>query len=198
MRLLETISADVMVAHFLKTELHSARFRSTLLSLLAKVGKDESIVDNPDLHNPAENAYRAALLGEYRGYGRDADVFGDFPDDVVWYRANLDRADWERVLYINDEEFWNDFSGGSRRVRDAVQRIYNREVPDEQAGWFWPIADALALGQTFPELILLYNPTTEELVLLEGHVRMTGFLLRPENLPTELPVLLGVSPHMKK
>ena len=56
----------------------------------------------------------------------------------------------------------------------------------------------MAQGQAFPELILAYNPTTEELVLLEGHVRMTGFLLRPENLPSELPVLLGVSPHMKK
>jgi hypothetical protein len=47
-------------------------------------------------------------------------------------------------------------------------------------------------------LILLYNPRTEELVLLEGHVRMTGFLLRPDNLPSKLPVLLGVSPHIKK
>ena len=198
MRLLETISVDAMVAHFLKTEIHSVRFRSALLSLLARDGKDESIVDNPNLLDSAENAYRAALLGEFRGYGRDADVFQDFPDDMVWYRATLDRADRERVLYIDDEEFWNDFSGGSRLVRDAVQRIYAGEVPDEEAGWFWPIADALAQGQTFPELILVYNPTTEELVLLEGHVRMTGFLLRPENLPSELPVLLGVSAQMKK
>jgi len=198
MRLLETICAEAMVAHFLKTEIHSTRFRSALLRLLARDGKAESVVDNPDLQDPAENAYRAELLGEFRGYRRNADVFQDFPDDVVWYRATLDRADRERVLYINDEEFWNDFSGGSRRVRDAVQRIYKREVPDEEAAWFWPIAEALAQGQSFPELILTYNPATEELVLLEGHVRMTGFLLRPENLPSELPILLGVSAQMKK
>jgi hypothetical protein len=198
MRLVETIPVEEMVAHFLKTEIHSVRFRSALLGLLARDGEVEAIIDAPDLHDPAENAYRATLLGEFRGYGRDADVFTDFPDDVVWYRATLDRADWERVMYINDEDFWNDFSGGSRLVRDAVQRIYAREVPDEEAAWFWPLADALEQGALFPELILVYNPTTEELVLLEGHVRMTGFLLRPENLPSELPVLLGVSPHMKK
>jgi hypothetical protein len=55
---------------------------------------------------------------------------------VVWYRAALDRADWERVMYINDTEFWNEFSGGSRLVRDAVQRIYAGEVPAEEADWF--------------------------------------------------------------
>jgi hypothetical protein len=198
MRLSQIISADEMVAHFLRTEIHSSRFESAILDLLAKDGKDRALVDSPDLHDPSENAYRAELLGKWRGYGRDADVFTGFPDDVVWYRAVLDRADWERVLYINDEDFWNEFSGGSRLVRDAVERIHAEEVPAEEAAWFWPIADALAQGRTFPELILVYNPTTQELVLLEGHVRMTGFLLRPENLPPELPVLLGVSPHMKK
>jgi len=187
-----------MVAHFLQTELSSSRFETKILGLLAKGGKARSIVDNPDLNDPIENAYGASLLGEWRGYGRDAEVFTDFPDDVVWYRALLDQADWERVMYIDDKEFWNDFSGGSRLVRDAVQRIYAGEAPAEEAAWFWPIADSLAGGQTFPDLILVYNPTSEELVLLEGHVRMTGFLLRPENLPSELPVLLGVSSHMKK
>jgi hypothetical protein len=138
------------------------------------------------------------LLGEWRGYGRDADVFTGFSDDVVWYRAMLDRADRDRVMYIDDEEFWNEFSGGSRLVRDAVQRIYAEAVPAEEAAWFWPIAEALSQGQVFPELILTYNPVSEELVLLEGHVGMTGFLLRPENLPPELPVLLGVSANMRK
>jgi hypothetical protein len=198
MRLLETISADAMVAHFLRTEIHSPRFESAILELLARNGEDRTLVDRPDLNNPTENAHRAALLGEFRGYGRDAEIFTDFPEDVTWYRAVLDQADWERVLYINDEDYWNDFSGGSRLVRDAVQRIYAGEIPDEEAAWYWSIADALAQGQTFPELILVYNPTTKELVLLEGHVRMTGFLLRPANLPSELPVLLGISSHMKK
>ncbi len=198
MRLLDRVGAEEMVAHFLRTELHSSRFESTILELLARYGKDRALVETPNLHDPRENADRAELLGEYRGYGRDADVFHDFPDDMIWYRALLDRDDQQRVMYIDDAEFWNDFSGGSRLVCEAVRRIYAGEVPEEEAGWFWPVADALAQGQTFPELILVYNPTTEELVLLEGHVRMTGFLLRPQNLPEELPVLLGVSSHMKK
>ena len=136
MRLLQPISADEMVAHFLQTEIRSLRFEDTILGLLAKDGKDRTIVDNPDLHDPTENAYRATLLGKWRGYGRDAHICQDFPEDVVWYRAALDRADWERVMYINDTEFWNEFSGGSRLVRDAVQRIYAGEVPAEEADWF--------------------------------------------------------------
>src|SRR5258708_5573265 len=132
MRLSQPISADEMVAHFLQTEIRSLRFEDAILGLLAKDSKDRALVDSPDLQDPSENAYRAVLLGEWRGYGRDADVFTGFPDDVVWYRAVLDQADWERVMYINDEDFWNEFSGGSRLVRDAVQRIYAGEIPAEE------------------------------------------------------------------
>jgi hypothetical protein len=35
-----------------------------------------------------------------------------------------------------------------------------------------------------------------DLVLLEGHARLTGYMLHPEVLPPELEVLVGISPTM--
>jgi hypothetical protein len=58
------------------------------------------------------------------------------------------------------------------------------------------IADAAARGSLPPEIVVVGLPPGERLVVLEGHIRLTGLLLRPERLPTELRVLLGMSPRI--
>ncbi len=35
-----------------------------------------------------------------------------------------------------------------------------------------------------------------DMVLLEGHARLTAYMLRPDALPPELDVLVGTSPEM--
>lgn len=91
-----------MVAVFLATEIASSRFGSPIRALLQRDGQTPQIVDQPDLTSPAENAYRRQLLGEWRGYQRDADVFKDFPADVRWYRALATKDDLAQVRYLND------------------------------------------------------------------------------------------------
>jgi hypothetical protein len=44
--------------------------------------------------------------------------------------------------------------------------------------------------------VILGRPPGQDLVLLEGHVRLTGLLLDPQHLPGELRVLLGTSPRI--
>lgn len=197
MRILEPVPAAVMVAVFLQAEVNSPRFSESVLSLLARDHQDRRILDEPDINSAMENAYRARLLGEWRGYERDADVFTDLPDDTHWFRALLDRTDLERVLYINDD-YWIGFSGGSRLVKDAVARILSGEIAPGEAACYRIFAQALGQGAQFPELILLHNPLTDELVVLEGHIRLTSYLLWLGSRPTELPILLGVSARMKK
>src|SRR5690242_1567733 len=115
MRLVHPIAEAEMVAHFLHTELRSERFRAAIQRLLERKQLPPAIIEQPDLTDPSENCHRADLLGEWRGYGRDGDVFKDIPDDVQWWRAFLGTADLERVKYLNDV-YWIDFSGGSRLV----------------------------------------------------------------------------------
>lgn len=42
------------------------------------------------------------------------------------------------------------------------------------------------------------RPGGHDLVVLEGHVRLTALVIAAEHLPAELTVLLGTSPTMRK
>jgi hypothetical protein len=199
MRFVRPITEAEMVAHFLLTELRSERFGTAIRRLLEHKHLTPAMIEHPDLNDRSENDLRADLLGEWRGYGRDGDVFKDFPDDVQWWRTVVSTADLERVKYLNDA-YWIDFSGGSRLVRDAAMRIVGGAMPDVAAG-YRSLAQALEGGTRFPELILLYNPGEDELVVLEGHVRVTAYLvylLLSKNTAWNIPVLVGCSNRLKK
>jgi hypothetical protein len=198
MQHLQPISEDEMVVVFLRTEIASSRFSASILAILDRARQGRQIIDEPDLANPADNAYRRQVLGEWRGYRRDADVFKDFPADVRWYRALALQADLASVHYINDD-YWIALSGGSRLVSDAVERIRQgiEAFKISNAG-FWYMADSLCAGAVFPELILVGQDERSPLVVLEGHVRLTAYVLRPECAPASVPVLVGYAPQMAK
>jgi hypothetical protein len=58
------------------------------------------------------------------------------------------------------------------------------------------VADAVARGTMPLEIVVVGLPPGRNLVVLEGHVRLTGLLLRPERLPSQIRVLLGTSPRI--
>jgi hypothetical protein len=185
------IPEEEMVATFLRTELASYRFEPTILDILERDGRDRSVIEEPDLANSDDNAYRAQVLGEHRGYGQDQDVFRFVPPDVHWYRAQATKADLARVRYI-DYDYWTELSGGSRLAVDAAERIKQGiEVMGVGNGGFWYLADALKAGASFPELILMGADESGPHVLLEGHVRLTAYFLVPECTPPCLPVIVG-------
>jgi hypothetical protein len=199
MRFAHPIAEAEMVADFLYIELGSERFGTAIRRLLERKQLTPKLIEQPDLSSASENHLRADLLGEWRGYGRNGDVFKDLPDDVQWWRAFLSVADLERVKYLNDA-YWIALSGGSRLVRDAATRILAGAMPDIAAG-YRSLAQALEAGIRFPDLILLYNPREDELVVLEGHVRATAYvvyLLLSKDTALELPVLVGCSERLKK
>jgi hypothetical protein len=198
MQHIEPISEDEMVAVFLRTELASARFAQDILAILASEGQPRSLLEQPNLDDPRENAHRRRVLGEWRGFGRDADVFTGFPPDVRWCRATINKAELAALRYI-DDDYWTELSGGSRLAVDAAARIRRGiEAFRVGNGGFWYMAEALCAGATFPELILVGKDERSTLVVLEGHVRLTAYCLRPECAPDTLPVLVGYSPVMEK
>jgi len=198
MRLLHAISADEMIAVFLQTEVTSARFGPTVLDILRHDGRDRQIIDRPDLSAADDNAYRRQVLGAYRGYRRDADVFTGVPDDVRWYRALATRAELARVRYL-DDAYWNSLSGGSRLAVDAAARIEQGVEPYGVSNeGIWSMAIALAAGVSFPELIVVGEDEHAPLMVLEGHARLTAYFLRPATVPAMLPVIVGYATGMMK
>jgi hypothetical protein len=60
--------------------------------------------------------------------------------------------------------------------------------------WALGMAQAIVNGARFPPLILVTPGPTGGLVVLEGHARLTSYMLCPDRLPPELEVLVGSSP----
>jgi hypothetical protein len=195
-RILHPITEDEVVATFLRGELDSDRYGDTLRAALVRDGLAPHVLRNPNLTDETENRYRRRLLDEHRAYERREGLFAAFPRHVDWFRAALGREEVLDILYIS-WDWWVRVSGGSRRPRDAAERIRGGEVPGVTADeGDEAIAAALESGAPPPELIAVTNPAHAPVVLVEGHVRLTAYALFPEYLPEELEIILGVASHI--
>lgn len=193
MRVMSASSEAEMIACFLGGELSSERFGDPIRSGLAAGGLSERLLTHPDLSDAEANAARRGLLAAARGYGENRDLFEGFPADVTWTRAVLTALDMATVRYV-DYSYWVELSGGSRVPADAAERIRAGirafDVSNEP---FVAAARALTAGEQFPPLILV-GDTYDELVCLEGHLRLTAYALA--GFPIGAECLLGTSPTM--
>jgi hypothetical protein len=112
-------------------------------------------------------------------------LFGGLPDGIEWERVALTPDEVLAILYI-DWDWWLTVSNGTRLATVAAE-LQGRDDGDRAIA---------AAGATNPELVVVTDPQRSKLVLLEGHVRLTAYAAFPENLPGELEVYLGVSPHI--
>jgi hypothetical protein len=109
----------------------------------------------------------------------------------------INKRELERVKYIK-WGIWSEITGGTRSPRDAAKNILSRNVDTNEARKFWEVSDAIKQGVSFPELILVGTDEKSPLVVLEGHVRITAYFLRPEHMPSEMEVIVGLSKDMDK
>jgi hypothetical protein len=197
MRLVGTVSADEVVATFLRGDLDSPRFGDRLCALLDADGTDVSVIAEPDLSDPVANEYRSALLGRHHDWIGGEHVFGPFPSALEWSRALLTPEEVLGIRYI-DWDWWLRISGGTRLPLEAAKRIRRGEIPGGDPESDKPIAQRLHSDSPSPELIAVAPPDHSKLVVVEGHVRLTAYALFPEYLPEELEILLGVSPEIER
>ncbi|MGI9004826.1 MAG: hypothetical protein ACR2FU_01245 [Streptosporangiaceae bacterium] len=184
------MSEDDMVAAFLAAEASSERYGPQIRTILAGLGQSPGIVEHPDIGDDAANATRRQILAAYRGYP-DGEVFTGMPADVRWHQAALTPAELATVRYI-DYPYWTDFSGGTRLAADGARMLgpWQGQPPGTI---YRQIAENLRDGKLPPPLILIGEPGPANLVVIEGHKRLTGLLPCPHWLPPELNVLLGVT-----
>ncbi len=109
----------------------------------------------------------------------------------------LERGDLQGIEYI-DYPYWVELAGGSRRARDAARRITAGALPREQVAGYWTLADLVRQGSTFPELILVGKSPRDDLVVLEGHARVTAYLMAAAYLPSELEAIAGYSAAIER
>jgi len=179
-----------MVAAFLAAEATSQRYGPQIREVLAGLGHPRGIVEHPDTSDAAANAVRRQVLAAYRGYPAGG-VFTGMPADIAWQWAALTRGELSTVQYL-DWPYWTDFSGGTRLAADGARLLGAWQ--DQPPGTIYrQIAENLRDGRLPPLLILIGEPGPVNLIVLEGHKRLTGLLVCPQWLPAELTVLLGIT-----
>src|SRR5215469_9530146 len=195
MRLLCTASEDDMVATFLAAEINSEGYSARISEILSRLGQVRSILDQPDTSDEHANAVRRQVLASYRSYP-SGDVFTDMPADVTWHYAALTPAELATVRYI-DYPYWTEFSGGTRLAADGARRLGPWQ---HQPLWtiHRQIAENLLAGRLPPPIILISEPGLANLVVIEGHKRVTVMLACRQLLPAEIEVLLGVTARHDK
>ncbi|MGW1347370.1 hypothetical protein ACWCOV_40400 [Kribbella sp. NPDC002412] len=197
MRIIEASSEDEMVASFLLGELGSERFGSNLLRALAELGLPTTLVTDAKLADAEANELRRQVLGDFRGYRQNRELFTGFPDDVTWQRVALSPVELLDVRYI-DYSYWTALTNGSRRPTDAARFIRGGGLVfgSMPTGHFLALADAFRQGVGWQPIICVRAGGNHPVVVLEGHARLTAMALARECLPDEVQVLLGSSAAM--
>jgi hypothetical protein len=198
MRELGFIGEEGMIAAFLQGELNSPRFGSQIAHLLRQDGRTLDIVQHPNLDDADENRYRRSVLDAYRAYDARTGLFNGFPHDVQWMRARLTSEDLHQVRYI-DYSYWNALSGGTRRPVDAAAQIAaGYEAFGVSNARFWTLGEALERGEPVPAPIIVGSGQEGDVVILEGHLRLTACFLRPQASPPEMEAIVGISPALSQ
>lgn len=194
----KNISEDEMIAVFLRAEINSNRFGDHILERLKKYNSHRGIIDNPNLEDRLENKYRRQILKEYRGFGDNKFLFHNFPTSVEWTRVVLTKNDLNSIKYIN-YNYWVELSQKTRYAKNAVDTIERGiEVYKVSNRGFAEAAEAVRQGVIFPEMILVSTGTGDDPVVLEGHLRLTAYLLAKDKSPETLEAIIGYSPDFIK
>lgn len=186
-----------IVAEFLKAEVNSPRFEKKIEEILKRLEIDKEVLIKPDVFNSQENRARELVLGEFRGYRKNFGLFENFPDKVVWYEATISPEELKKVKYI-DWDFWVNVSEGSRLPVNGAKNLLNGKAGEVEGKKYLSALDFLERGGKFPRLILVARDKQSDLVVLEGHLRLTVYQMAVDYVPKNLPVFVGYSKKFRK
>ena len=180
MNILRTSSEDEMISEYLKAEYYSERFSEHIKKVMKELLLDEGIILSADLNNTNENIARKKLLGEFRGYGLNRELFENFPNEIQWDLYNFVSNDLNNIRYI-DYSYWNELSKGTHSPLIAAQTILDGiEIYEQSNEGFVKAAEFIKSGGKFLRPVLLTSDL-EHFVIVEGHFRITAFALAPEH-----------------
>jgi hypothetical protein len=187
------LEAEVVLA-FLRGEIDSDRFGNDVRRALIGAGGLQ-LVRSPDLDSEEENRARERALAAARGW-RNTELFEGFPETVDWYYGVLQASDLSRVRFI-DYSYWNELSGGSRRPVDVLPTLRSGRLPtwltELGTDWCFEFAARLAKAGAVDDLIVMATPDLGELVLLEGHARLTAIFVGGLQQRLTVRAYLGLS-----
>jgi hypothetical protein len=192
-------SESEVVLAFLRGEIDSDRFGNDVRQALIDAGGLQ-LVRSPDLDSGEENRARERALAAARGW-RNTELFEGFPQKVDWYHGVLQPGDLSRVRFI-DYSYWNELSGGSRRPVDVLPTLRSGRPPtwltELGTDWCFEFAAWLAKAEAVDDLIVMATPDLSELVVLEGHARLTAIFVGGLQRRLTVRAYLGLSAAIRQ
>jgi hypothetical protein len=193
-------AAPEIVLAFLRGELDSERFGADVRQAVTEAG-GLHLVHNPDLGSVEENEAREHALSVARGWRTDAGLFKGFPETVDWYHGPLQPEQLSRVRFIN-YSYWVELSGGSRRPGDVLATLRAGRLPtwltELGTRWCFELATRLAAAEVVDDLIVVATPDLSELVVLEGHARLTAIFVGGLQRRLTVRAYLGLSAAIER
>lgn len=179
MEYLRESSEDEMISEFLKAEYLSARFSEQIKTEMSKLLIDKRMILSADIKSADENARRKKLLGEFRGYGLNQEMFERFPEVAEWRICSFATDDLGKIRYIH-YSYWNELSAGTHSPLAAAETIQKGiSIYGQDNSGFVKAAEYIKGGGVFPKMFFLTSDF-ESFVIVEGHLRMTAYALAPE------------------
>lgn len=176
MDILRMSSEDEMVLEFLKAEYFSDRFSEHIKEIMKEHLLNEHLILSGDINNADENTARKKLLGLFRGYGLDLELFERFPKNIKWHLCCFKNGDLKNIRYI-DYSYWNELSAGTRSPLVAAKQILSgAKIYGQSSDGFLRAAEFIKKGGKFARPIFLTSDFLH-FVIVEGHLRITAYAL---------------------
>lgn len=193
MKLVKKVPESAMVAAFLKAEFSSPRFSDDLRKAMQSFSVEEAVITHPDITDMQENELRAQVLGAYRGYQQDREMFDGVPSNLTWYEAEIARQEVGNLRYV-DYSYWDELTDSTRLVKDGVKNIQQGKVVFAVShDRFWAVTERILHGEHDFEPMILWGPDGDSpLEILEGHLRATAFGLAGDKAPATIKVIVGL------
>lgn len=193
MKIIDDITEDEVTTIILQYNMGSFRFNNELEKLLKQKKIDMKIVSEPNLKDIRENILRKKFVQSLNGSGVGGYLSGNFPNNVVWKKARLSKKDLSNIKYI-DYSYWNELTNHTRLVHDGAESIKKGVIIFNESNQpFWNAFEALKQGKKFPAPILVSQNTNSDLVVIDGHLRLTVYLLNTHYTPNEIEAIIGYS-----
>ena len=179
MKVIRKSNEDEIVLNFLKGELQSIRFNKDLIKTLEELNLSDEIITTANLNNEQENILRKEILAKFRGYGKNADLFENFPNITSYLLCEFSLEDLKDIFYIN-YSYWNELSNNTHSPIDAAKNIEkNIEIYNVSNQPFIDGKNVLENNKTFLPMIFLTHDY-KSFIILEGHSRITIYALNPQ------------------
>ena len=187
MKILGKSFENEMVSLFLYEEIKSERWVNKINEILKKENINKDIILNPNLNNNSENQSRKLVLKKFRGYN-NKELFNNFPKKIDWNWVLLSKNDILKIKYIT-YDYWEELTNGTRLAKDSVKN--NVEIFGVSNSNFIKLSEYIKIGNKIDPLIILApKDKKDNMIVLEGHARLTAINLVIEYI-TEIKVLIG-------